>query len=338
MRKTATTTPITGLQESWQQQARSSFKDTASLLDYLQIPAHQQNDVLEQSNFPIKVTKHYASLIAKGTVTDPLLLQVLSQKAEQRLVPGYHHNPVGDQEATASQGLLHKYHSRALLIATGTCPIHCRYCFRREFDYQENALSSDAIENIQNYLAQHDEIEELILSGGDPLMLSNGKLETLLNQVLNTQISTLRIHTRIPTTLPDRIDQELLALFSTLKQKIVLVCHINHPGEICLQTRKKMAALKSIGVTLLNQSVLLKGVNDNAETLEQLSRALFSADILPYYLHLLDKVNGAAHFNVDDDQANTLYKSLQGRLPGYLVPKLVREISGEAEKTLITPH
>ncbi|HFD11767.1 MAG TPA: EF-P beta-lysylation protein EpmB [Crenotrichaceae bacterium] len=327
---------------SWQQELAHAFTQPEDLLKFLQLDnnaSHLYND-LEKAvqDFSFLVPVSYAQRMQKGDPEDPLLLQVMPSAQELIPTPGYSTNPVGDLEATTIPGLLHKYYGRVLLITTGSCPIHCRYCFRRNFPYQHNQTSSKQHQHAIDYIRLNHEITEVILSGGDPLMLSNQRLSKLFQSLQAiSHLKRLRIHTRIPTVLPSRIDDDLLQLFTQTRLKIILVTHINHANELDSKTVLEVFnQLSNAKIRLLNQSVLLHRINDSPHTLIKLSEALFDAGIIPYYLHLLDKTTGTSHFEITDHNALTLYQSLQNQLPGYLVPKLVREIQGEQSKTLKT--
>lgn len=323
---------------AWQNSLAQALRDPLALLDAVGLTPAQLTEpfstlVAEQSGFALRVPREYVARMRQGDPTDPLLLQVLPRTAELETHPGFSADPVGDAAAVGSDGLLHKYQGRVLLITTQACPIHCRYCFRRHFAYQDNRLDPAAWQQALDYLHADASIHEVILSGGDPLSLSNERLMAITTALQTIpHLRRLRIHTRMPIVLPQRIDASLLAWLSSLPWQIIVVTHSNHANEIDATVRSAMAQLKATGATLLNQAVLLKGVNDAAESLVDLSEALFAADILPYYLHLLDRVAGAAHFEVDETTARQLHRQLQQRLPGYLVPRLVREIAGEAHK------
>ncbi len=239
---------------------------------------------------------------------------------------------------TPVKGLLHKYANRVLLITSARCAINCRYCFRRSFPYDEHRQSREQWQDALNYIRSTHDVDEVILSGGDPLVQNNASLLWLLREIDSiSHIQRIRIHTRMLTSMPARMDPELLSGLAELHKKIVLVTHCNHPNELDPQEQGQLFAdLKAINITLLNQSVLLRGVNNDAETLARLSKKLFDLGILPYYLFLMDPVRGAAHFDVKEPEAVSIYQTLQSKLPGYLVPRLSREIPGEAAKTLIS--
>ncbi len=268
-----------------------------------------------------------------GNPDDPLLRQVLPVHQEQLVTPGFIDDPVGDLSAIAESGVIHKYHGRVLLITTAACAIHCRYCFRRNFPYSENQLTRQKQQQALSYIANHTDITEVILSGGDPLLLSDSRLLSLFNALNQIpHLKRIRIHSRLPVVLPARITSSLVDMLSNSPKKIVMVLHANHANELSQQVANSCQQLKKHSITLLNQSVLLKGVNDSADPLCELSEKLFTLDILPYYLHQLDKAKGTAHFAVNDETALALHHQIKSRLPGYLVPRLVKEISGKAYK------
>jgi EF-P beta-lysylation protein EpmB len=269
----------------------------------------------------------------RGDPTDPLLLQVLPQAAELGDVPGFTRDPVGDIAARAAAGVLHKYQGRALLIATGSCAVHCRYCFRRHFPYGEEIAAASQWRDALSHVKADPSIRELILSGGDPLALATHKLEELTHGLADLpHVIRLRIHTRLPVVLPERIDDAFVTWLAALPLQKVVVLHANHANEFDASVDAACTRLRDAGATLLNQSVLLRGINDNADALAGLSQRLFAAGVLPYYLHQLDRVQGAAHFEVNDSHALALMEVLRVRLPGYLVPRLVREVGGDASK------
>jgi EF-P beta-lysylation protein EpmB len=322
---------------SWQEQLADLITDPLELLALLQLsPAAVGYDAAALQGFPLRVTRAYAARMQRGNARDPLLLQVLPHAHELLTVSGYGDDPLQEQHANPAPGLLHKYHGRVLLITTQSCAIHCRYCFRRHFPYADNKPSRAEWQQSIDYIANDSSIEEAILSGGDPLAVSNTHLTFLLRKLgAIPHLQRIRLHTRLPLVLPDRIDSTLLQLFGELKQQIVVVIHANHAQELDADTLAACQRLREIGCTLLNQSVLLHGINDDADSLTQLSERLFAAGVLPYYLHMPDKVRSTAHFDVADDTAQGLIRALQRRLPGYLVPKLVRELPQEPHKTLL---
>ena len=318
----------------WQQHWREAISDPHELLHILGLEAHAVGLLAPgDTGFAMRVPRGFAARMRHGDPADPLLLQVLPGSAELRVTPGYSEDAVGDLEAIAVPGVLHKYAGRALLITTGACAINCRYCFRRHFPYAEENASSAQWQEAVNYLASDPSISEVILSGGDPLSLATAKLASLTDALVRLpHIRRLRIHSRLPIVLPERIDSELLRWLAGLPLQKVLVLHANHPNEIDETVALACRELAGAGVTLLNQSVLLRRINDSVEALTGLSERLFDCGVLPYYLHQLDRVSGAAHFEVADPIARELLESLRVRLPGYLVPRLVRESAGATSK------
>ena len=319
----------------WQRELARAITDPAELLRELELdPALLPAARAAAVRFPLRVPRGFVARMAKGDPDDPLLRQVLPLAAELEPAPGFVADPVGDRAAQAAPGVLHKYHGRALLIVTGACAVHCRYCFRREYPYAEAHAGTDEWRPALAYLAGDPSLREVILSGGDPLSLSNRRLDTLLAELDRIpHLERLRVHSRQPIVLPERVDEELLAGLTRTRLRPVLVVHANHPREIDDTVRAALARLAAAGVTLLNQAVLLRGVNDSAAVLAELSETLFAARVLPYYLHLLDPVRGAAHFDMKETEASAIMKTLRQRLPGYLVPRLVRERPGQPAKT-----
>jgi EF-P beta-lysylation protein EpmB len=272
----------------------------------------------------------------RGDPHDPLLLQVLPQAAELLATPGFSRDPLGEADANRHSGLLHKYEGRVLLIATQSCAIHCRYCFRRHFPYSDNRPGRAQWQETFDYIAADATITEVILSGGDPLAVSNTYLQWLLDNLLQIpHLERLRIHTRLPIMLPARIDNPLLQMLGKRRQQIVMVVHANHANEFDAEVDAACARLRAEGVHLLNQTVLLRGINDSVEVLAALSERLLAAGVLPYYVHMPDKVEGTAHFYMSEADALPLLQALHARLPGYLVPRLVREEAGKPGKTLL---
>jgi len=326
---------VAGQSGRWQEGLREAVTDPAELLAALGLDPALRGPALEAaSRFPLKVPRPFLARMARGDASDPLLRQVLPAAAELEESAGYVSDPVGDLDSARAPGLLHKYAGRALLVATGSCAIHCRYCFRREFPYGEQLASSGRFREALRAIAGDASLEEVILSGGDPLSLSNARLAELgagLEAI--PHVRRLRIHTRHPVVLPERVDDGLLAWLGGLRLRVVMVIHANHAAEIDGEACAALSALSGRGVLLLNQSVLLRGVNDSVGALQALSERLAEVRVLPYYLHLLDRVRGAAHFEVPEDEARALVEGLRTRLPGYLVPRLVREVPGERSKT-----
>ncbi|EPQ0921536.1 EF-P beta-lysylation protein EpmB [Klebsiella oxytoca] len=283
--------------------------------------------------FALRVPRAFIARMEPGNPNDPLLRQVLTSQEEFIHAPGYSTDPLEEQHSVVP-GLLQKYSNRALLLVKGGCAVNCRYCFRRHFPYAENQGTKRNWQKAMEYIAAHPELDEIIFSGGDPLMAKDHELDWLLTQLESIpHIKRLRIHSRLPIVIPARITDTLVARISASSLQVLLVNHINHANEIDTAFRRAMKSLRMAGVTLLNQSVLLRGVNDNARTLADLSNALFDAGVMPYYLHVLDRVQGAAHFMVSDEEARVIMRELLTLVSGYLVPKLAREIGGEPSKT-----
>lgn len=329
MQKTMTTlTDVSWKTLSWQDLVKGAIQDKGRLLRELELPGQAH-----YSDFPILVPAPFFSRIEKGNITDPLLLQVLSSVRETEHVPGFTEQPLVEHNYSPVTGLIQKYYGRVLVIVSGACAVNCRYCFRRHFPYQSFQANTAQWQQILGYIKDDPTISEVILSGGDPLMLPDTRLKWLVNQIEKIDhISTLRIHTRLPVVIPQRICDSLLEWIEGTRLRIVMVNHINHANEVDAQVIEVMQRLCRRGVLLLNQSVLLRGVNDSVEVLSHLSERLLSAKIMPYYLHLLDPVSGAAHFEVEESTALAIMDQLRRQLPGYLVPKLVRELPGEASK------
>ncbi len=322
----------------WQTELANSVTSPAELLRMLDLDPEQIAGDDIRGNFPLRVPRGYVRRMARGDINDPLLRQVLPVREETVQTPGFGPDPLQELKNMPEPGLLHKYHGRALLTVTGACAIHCRYCFRRHFPYSEANPGAGDWQSVIRYLCRHTDINELILSGGDPLSLSNQRLVRFseqLGEIPHLQI--LRIHTRMPVVLPERIEQHLLEWLDHLRLKAVVVIHCNHANEINDEVADALSRLANAGATLLNQSVLLKGINDTGTDLARLSEVLFATGVLPYYLHQLDHVAGAAHLEVDDRTACTLMDELHAVLPGYLVPRLVREEPGKPGKTLLWP-
>ncbi|EIC28014.1 MULTISPECIES: EF-P beta-lysylation protein EpmB [Methylomicrobium] len=323
--------------KNWQRQLAEAFTDIDEFCAYLNLSVEQLPvSKAAAKSFALKVPRSFAEAIEKGNPHDPLLRQVLPIRDEMLFFPGYSDNPVGDLEASNAAGVLHKYRGRVLLINTGSCAINCRYCFRRSFPYADLQLGKEKEIAALRYIRENPDITEVILSGGDPLLLSDERLRRLFRQIAGiAHVKRVRIHSRLPIVLPARITQSLLEVLSQSAKPVVLVVHCNHSNELTDRVAEACRPLKQKGMILLNQSVLLRGVNDKAADLVALSERLFDCGIMPYYLHLLDKVSGAGHFEVGEAEALELVRRMSAELPGYLVPKLVKEIAGADSKQRI---
>ena len=317
----------------WRALWRDAITDPAELLQAVGLGHRMDLLPADDAGFALRVPRGFVARMRHNDPTDPLLLQILPQRVEHDQVDGFTIDAVGDMAARTGQGFLHKYDGRALLIASGSCAINCRYCFRRHFPYGEETAAAAQWRDALAQLRADPSIRELILSGGDPLSLATHKLEDLSRGLLELpQVIRLRLHTRLPIVLPERIDAHFLSWLDAIPLQKVVVLHANHANEFDASVDAACANLKAAGATLLNQSVLLRGVNDDADTLAALSERLFAAGVLPYYVHQLDRVQGTAHFEVNDSRALALMDALRARLPGYLVPQLVREVAGDTSK------
>ena len=316
-------------------QAVTCPKELLQLLELDNTLLHAAEDAAKL--FPLRITRSYLARMKKGDLNDPLLRQVLPIDAEQRIVAGYYTDPLQEKNVNPAPGLLHKYEGRVLLTLVGACAINCRFCFRRHFPYEDNNPGSTGWDTTLAYIAKNPAIHEVILSGGDPLVASDKLLGQLSEKLAAIpHVKRLRIHTRIPVVLPERITEEFILWIKNLKQKPIIVIHCNHAQEINDEVKTVLHTLAQAGVVLLNQSVLLKGINDDVDTLIQLSETLFEAGVQPYYLHVLDKVQGAAHFDLPLETAQSLHWEITQRLSGYLVPKLVCEQPGAPAKLSVT--
>lgn len=322
---------------SWPQAVQRAIRDSRTLLAALGLPPETAGpaDAVGQAEnaFPVFVPWEFVARMQPGDPHDPLLRQVLGTANEVQNAPGFVSDPVGDGAAEVLPGLLQKYESRALLVATGTCAVHCRYCFRRQFPYSEVPKSPTAWQPAIDHIAGDHSLEEVILSGGDPLMLSDSSLQWLVEQLARMpHIIRLRIHSRVPVVIPQRVCDELLAWITAARQQVIFVSHINHPQEIDGGVRAALGRLRAAGAMLLNQAVLLRGINDSVEVQRELSVRLVSAGVMPYYLHQLDRVQGAADFEVPLEQGRRIIAALRAQLSGYGVPKYVAEIPGDTSK------
>lgn len=324
---------------TWQKQISEAFTDRSELLSFLGLTARDIGDDpkeadLATAGFRLLVPRPFAARMRRADPHDPLLLQVLATGLETVEVPGYTDDPVREHGAMPAPALLHKYEGRALLIVTGVCAVHCRYCFRRHFPYAENILSPEVVRSVIAYLTSEPTIHEIILSGGDPLATSDDKLSTLIHALATIpHLTRLRVHTRLPIVIPERVTEPLIRALTKTRLRPIMVVHCNHPHEIDEAVTTALSQLARARVTLLNQAVLLKRVNDSASVLAELSEKLIACGVLPYYLHLLDPVRGAAHFEVSREEASRIQESLRAMLPGYLVPRFVSEEPGQPAKT-----
>ena len=323
----------------WKLELRRSITTIDKLLncvnlDRTQLSASQQ----AAADFPLRVPQPFVDRMQPGNPNDPLLMQVLPVSAELESVQGYTPDPLEEASSNPLAGIVHKYANRLLLVVSPTCAINCRYCFRRHFPYDENRQSKQQWQIALDYIRNHSEINEVIYSGGDPLAANDHFLGWLTEQIAKIpHIRRLRIHTRLPVVIPSRIDQAFLSWATATRLKPIVVLHINHSNEIDTQLADSIRRLQDCGIRVLNQTVLLRGINDSADSLAKLSESLFDCDVMPYYLHLLDPVAGASHFDLPENHAKTVYKELQAILPGFLVPRLVREIPDKPCKTIIAP-
>lgn len=325
-------------ESTWQQDLASAIRDPHELLSVLELterdfPTLPAGDI---AAFPLLVPLSFVRRMETGNPLDPLLLQVLPRTAELQTVEGFTADAVEDKQARRTSGLLQKYHGRALLIASGSCAVHCRYCFRRSYPYSDEPRRLTDWEPAFRILKKDPTIDEVILSGGDPLMLTDRRLRQLIDRLdAIDHVDRIRIHTRLPIVLPSRVQDDLLQLLKSTSSQIIVVVHANHANEIQDDCRRSLHRLVTAGLPVLNQAVLLRGVNDSMPALEALSHALVNTGVIPYYLHQLDRVAGAAHFEVDTETGRRLVAELRGRLPGYAVPQFVQEIPGRSGKTPI---
>lgn len=323
----------------WSNELKNAVRDPLELcrllnIDPAQLPGGIAGLKQGQKLFKTLVPQPFINLMHKGNPQDPLLQQVLPLGAESQAATGFITDPLEEKAHNPLPGLIHKYQSRVLLTTSGACAVNCRYCFRRHFPYAENSLSTNGSEAILDYLRNHPKVNEIIFSGGDPLATPDSRLAARVKQLeALPQLTRLRIHTRLPVVIPSRINQELLSWLTATRLKVVMVLHINHPQEIGSELIQALSYLKQANILLFNQSVVLHGINNKASILAELSEALFEQGVMPYYLHAFDPVAGAAHLAVDDKQAREIYAELLGLLPGFLVPKLVREYPDQTAKT-----
>ncbi len=326
---------MTGAQTAtWQHELKQAFRSVSELCEFLAL----DNEIIKHScaaanTWQLRVPQGFAACMEKGNPDDPLLRQVLPQAQELQQHTGFIADPLQEQQQSPAKGIVHKYYGRVLLIAASECAVHCRYCFRREFDYAEHRLGRAQWREALDYIRNDGSISEVILSGGDPLLLDDEYLSSLCNEICTiAHVRRLRIHTRLPIVIPQRVTAELLKMLAGLPVQAIMVVHCNHANELSDAVQQALKSVTQAGITLLNQSVLLAGVNTQAGSLVELSLRLFECGVLPYYLHLLDPVQGAAHFASDSQAASELVAEMSRQLPGYLVPKLVREQAGLGAK------
>ena len=326
------------LTPTWQHLLSNAISDPAELLSLLNLP----EEVLEPARraaaqFPLRVPLPFIERMLKGDLNDPLLKQVLPLDQELEPVEGFTTDPLAEMQSNPHDGLIHKYQGRVLLITTGACAINCRYCFRRHFPYQENRLGPEQWQSILDYIAADSSISEVLFSGGDPLVTPDRRLKKMLHDLAEIpHLQRVRFHTRLPVVIPQRITDELIEALTSTRLKPVVVLHSNHPNEIDATLGEALIPMQQARIPVLNQAVLLKGVNDEVAVLKQLNERLFDVGVLPYYLFVLDPVAGSAHFDISDQQAQALMRDLQTQLPGYLLPKLAREVPGKPSKTLLS--
>ncbi|MCZ2720845.1 EF-P beta-lysylation protein EpmB [Marinomonas sp. 15G1-11] len=324
---------------SWQQHLSKAITSIPELLDYVGLP-RSLTIASEAATNPFKLLAPYPYLdrIEKGNASDPLLLQILPVLSEMKQVEGYYQDPLDEANHTPQKALVHKYKRRLLVITTGACAINCRYCFRRHFPYGDNQLAQDEWLSVLDYIKQHPDINEIIFSGGDPLIMKDQQLAKRIESLdALPQLKRLRIHSRLPVVIPQRVTEDMLQWIRQTRLDVIMVLHINHANEVDKAVSLAVQKLKRLGVTLFNQGVILNKVNDTVADQVNLSETLFKHGILPYYMFLFDPVAGAAHFDVPLDQAQKLMGEVAAELPGYLVPRLAKEIPGKTAKTLFAP-
>lgn len=334
---------------AWRSSVKNAIRSSVQLREMLQLPTEKLQagepdlssvaDSVPESDygFPVFAPREFVARIEKGNPSDPLLLQILPRSEESVDTPGFGQDPVGDGSATLTPGLIQKYHGRALLITNGVCAVHCRYCFRRHFPYGDSRIGPETLQPALDQLRADSSVEEVILSGGDPLMMADDKFQQLVDQISAIDhIRRSRIHTRLPVMIPSRVNEPLVTCLKKTRLTPVVVLHVNHSAELrCPEVVAAIDRLVNAGVPLLNQSVLLREINDDLESLADLSRDLVNLRVMPYYLHLLDKVAGAAHFEVSQQRGEQLIRELRQILPGYAVPRLSREVAGELSKQVL---
>lgn len=319
---------------SWRNIQRKNFTSWEKLSEFLELDESHQKKIWKSPKFPLNLPYRLANKIKKNSLSDPILKQFLPSIKEKTILPEYASDPVSDFAFLKEKKLLHKYEGRALLLVSSACAMHCRYCFRQNFDYE---TEEKGFEKELSLIKEDLSIKEIILSGGDPLSLSNSRLHDLLRKLsMISHVQVIRFHTRFPLGIPERIDEEFLAILSSIPKQIFFIIHVNHPSELDTDIFAALKKIQHLGIPILNQTVLLKGINDDFETLKLLFETLTGQGILPYYLHQLDQVQGAAHFEVDEERGLELIERLKESLPGYAVPRYVKEVPGEKNKTTIT--
>jgi EF-P beta-lysylation protein EpmB len=315
---------------------REAIRDPVELCRRLQLPPIPNTANGAAAEFSVFAPLQFVAKMTPGDAADPLLRQVMPTSDEVRRVAGFVRDPLAEDSAALTPGLLKKYAGRALLIVTGACAVHCRYCFRRHFSYHDKQPGAAVWDAALECIDADESIEEVLLSGGDPLTLIDETLNALLDRLASIRhVRRLRIHTRLPIVIPERVTKQLVQVLRRPRRTVVMVVHANHPRELDAPVKDALGKLADGGVTMLNQSVLLRGVNDDVDVLEQLSQLLVDNRVMPYYLHQLDRVAGTAHFETEEQLGVELIRMLRGRLPGYAVPRFVREIPGEASKRVL---
>ncbi len=321
-------------ESAWQQEMKQAIRSSLGLCEFLKIPPTAIN--VEENDFPVFVPRSFAARMNPGDPADPLLLQVIAQSQESLPIEGYEKDPNGEATAVLAAGVLRKYSSRALMITSGACAVHCRYCFRRHYPYSDSPSGLEQWQSSLQAIAQDTNIEEVILSGGDPLVLSDQSIGHLLGALAEIpHVKHVRFHTRTPVIIASRMTSTLLSHLKSTRLKVWFVIHSNHANELDGEVLASLSKLQQIGIPVLNQAVLLRRVNDNEDALYALCKRLIDAQITPYYLHQLDEVAGAAHFYVSPDRGRELISAIRKRLPGYAVPRYVKEIAGEQSKTVL---
>lgn len=320
-------------ERNWQDILKGNFTRWRALADFLNLSEENCSVIDKQPDFILNIPRRLAEKIAKGTLDDPILKQFLPTMEERKKTLSFVDDPTGDRNSTKASKLLHKYNGRALLVCTSACAMHCRYCFRQNYDYSKEKC---AFEKELTIISEDSTISELILSGGDPLSLNNNKLEALFETLRKIpHIKRVRFHTRFPIGIPERLDDGFLKLLKETNKQIWFVVHTNHPREIDSDILKALKNIQLLGIPILTQTVLLKGINDSFETMKELCELLVDNGISPYYLHQFDKISGGAHFEVPQEVGLSLIEALRNDLSGYAVPKYVVEIPGEPAKTPI---